>query len=521
MKNKLALLRNVALVAAAGYVEAAVGLLAGVLIARTLGPSDYGHYAFAIWLCGVLIMAGNHALPMTSIKFVAEARGSGREDVAAALVQRLRRLQTASSMLVLGIFAVVMLLAPLSDWRAQLPAMLGIAVVAVWARASFWMFGAIGKGFEAFVPENLALALTALANLILVSLLAWRGASVEIFFGLYALLGLVSTVLVRWLLRRSRVVPAVSGTIPAELSRRLRRHLLLTGVLMLITVATYRAVEMSLLKIHSTAEAVGYFAIAGALTKGAVDLLGGGMSAVLLPAMSRRFGSGGSTGLAGMLSESSRLYWFIGMMIAGLGLSVSEGLVRLLYGSRYDGAIPVLMWQLLVAGLVMVNGATAAVLTASDRQLDRIRISACTLTVNLALGLTLIPRFGLDGAIASTTLSQLFETVLSSWFARRRTRVRYQWGVMLRLLLAAAIAGALSMGLLKALHSPLAFIAAAVVFLAVYLLLSVLLRTWRRAEFEIVANLLSRLGHRGARLGDGVLRLGRYALPDEPPHDDV
>ena len=74
MKAKIALLRNVAWVAMAGYIEAAVGLLAGVLIARTLGPTDYGHYAFAIWLCGVLIMAGNHGLPTSSIKFIAEAR---------------------------------------------------------------------------------------------------------------------------------------------------------------------------------------------------------------------------------------------------------------------------------------------------------------------------------------------------------------------------------------------------------------------------------------------------------------
>ena len=66
MKEKIALLRNVALVAMASYVESAVGLLAGVLIARTLGPTDYGHYAFGIWLCGALIMAGNNALPTSS-----------------------------------------------------------------------------------------------------------------------------------------------------------------------------------------------------------------------------------------------------------------------------------------------------------------------------------------------------------------------------------------------------------------------------------------------------------------------
>lgn len=514
VKNKIDLLRNVALVAAAGYVEAAVGLLAGVFIARTLGPTDYGHYAFAVWLCGVLIMGGNHALPTTSIKFVAEARGAGRLDVAAALAQRLSRLQTASSLLVLSIFAVVMLLAPLADWRDSLPLMLCTAVVAVWARASFWMRGAIGKGFELFVPENLALALTALLNLVLVSALAWRGASVEHFFILYALLGLVSTALVRWLLRRSEAIPAVSGAIPDETQRRLRRHLVLTGIVMLIVLATNRAVEMTLLKIYTTPEVVGYFAIAGALTKGAVDLLGGGMSAVLLPSMSRRFGSGGASALGGMLSEATRLYWFIGLFIAGLGLTVSDDLVHLLYGSRYDGAIPVLLWQLAVAGLLMVNGASAAVLTASDRQLDRIRVLVCALVVNLAFGLWLIPRFGLNGAIASMALTQLCETAFAWWYARRRTRVIYPFGAMARLAVAAFIAGALSLLLTHALHAALGFLVGATVFIGIYLLLSVLLRTWRAGEFELAAELLGRLGSVGGRLSKRVLGLKRYALPD-------
>lgn len=513
MKDKIALLRNVALVAMASYVESAVGLLAGVLIARTLGPVDYGHYAFGIWMCGALIMAGNNALPMSAIKFLAEARGASREDLAAALVRRFLRLQLVSSGLLLAIFGVVMAIRPVADWADQLPLMLGIAVVAVWSRAGFWMRGAITKGYELFVPENVALAVTALANLVLVVVLAWKGASVAEFFALYAVLGIVSNVLVRHMMRQRGVAPGLA-TIPDDLDRRLRKHLVLTGIMMLLVVATNKAVEMTLLKIHTSPETVGYFAIAGALTKGAVELLAGGMAAVLLPAMARRFGQAGAHSLGRMLAESARLYWFVGMAIAGLGLTVSEGLVHLLYGERYEGAIPALMWHLVISGLLVVNGAAAAVLTASDRQMDRIRVIVCALIVNLIAGFLLIPRFGLNGAIASFAITQLCDSGLAWWYAHRRTKVQLPFGPMARITAAGLIATGLGYLVAEALHLKLAFLGGAVVFLGTYLPLTVLFRTWRAGDFEVIANVVGRLPRVGAGLSPRVLALRRHAMAE-------
>lgn len=513
MKDKIDLLRNVALVAMASYIESAVGLLAGVLIARTLGPTDYGHYAFGIWMCGALIMAGNNALPTSSIKFLAEARGAGREDVAAALVRRFLRLQLISSGLVLGVFAVVMAFRPVADWADHLPLMLGIAVVAVWSRAGFWMRGAISKGYELFVPENLSLAVTAIANLVLVVTLAWKGASVAEFFGAYAVLGLLSNILVRYMIRRRGVGPG-PAPIPDDIDRRLRKHLLLTGVMMLLVVATNKAVEMTLLKAYTSAETVGYFAIAGALTKGAVEILAGGMAAVLLPAMARRFGQSGAHSLGRMLAESARMYWFVGMAIAGLGLTVSEGLVHLLYGQRYEGAIPALMWHLVISGLVVVNGAAAAVLTASDRQMDRIRVILCALIANLIAGFLLIPRYGLNGAIASFAITQLCDSTLAWWYARRRTKVELPFGPMARLTAAGLIATGLGYLVADELHLKLAFIGGAVVFLGTYLPLTVLFRTWRAGDFEVIATVIARLPGVGAALSPRMLALRRFAIAE-------
>ena len=38
-------------------------MLASVLIARSLGPQDYGRYAYVIWLTGIMIMVMNDLAP--------------------------------------------------------------------------------------------------------------------------------------------------------------------------------------------------------------------------------------------------------------------------------------------------------------------------------------------------------------------------------------------------------------------------------------------------------------------------
>lgn len=507
-------LRNVAMVSIAGYLEAGIGLFVGVVIARSLGPYDFGHYAFAVWLCGWLIMASNNALTTSSIKFLAEARGSGRLDVAAALAQRLRRLQIASSSTVLGLFGMVVLFWQPAEWHEGIEYTLPLAVIAVWARSGFWAMGAIGKGYERFEPENIALAITALLNLALILALWILGGTMVQFFAVYALTGLCSNLLVRIGLRRCGVRPA-AGPIPAETSRRFVRHVALTAGVIVLGLMSQRTVEMLLLKAYASTAVVGYFAIASTLTKGAVDLLAGGMAAVLLPAMSRAFGSGGRDSLSTMLAEATRLYWVIGLAIAGGGITVAEGAIHLLYGNRFEAAIPALMWNLVLAGMLVTHGAVAAVLTAGDRQADRIGVGLVTVMVNIGAGFALIPKFGLNGAIGSLAITQCTGFVFAWWFARRRIQTRLPLNLMARSLAAATVAAAVGTAISELVHLKLAFVVGAAAFLATYLVLLVLFRAARRSDYELVAGLLRRLGSHGRRGAELIDHLNkRHASAD-------
>jgi O-antigen/teichoic acid export membrane protein len=66
------------MMAGAAYLSYASGLLSSILVARTLGPHDYGVYAYIIWLAGVSVSIVNHGLPVSAIKFISEVTGSAR-----------------------------------------------------------------------------------------------------------------------------------------------------------------------------------------------------------------------------------------------------------------------------------------------------------------------------------------------------------------------------------------------------------------------------------------------------------
>jgi O-antigen/teichoic acid export membrane protein len=513
MESK-SLIRNVALVGMASTVESALGLMAGVVIARSLGPAEYGHYAFSIWLCGLMLILVNHGLPLTATRFIAQARGSSGNVLAGAVLARLGRIQWIGMAVVLTLFVIEDLIIPVEDWKDAAWTMLAISLVAIGSRADFRMQGAIGKGYERFAPENLVLIIVAPINIALVLALAlWGGGTVH-YFLLFAIMGVVSAFMARFMLRREGIRSA-PGPIPAEFDERLRRNLLLNGLLVMMFAFANKTVEMTLLKHYTDTTTVAYFAIAASLTKGAVDLLAGGMSAVLLPSMAKKFGQGGMEAMGRMVSESSRLYWMIGLVIAGFGVAITDPAIHLLYGNKYEGAIPALTCMLVVAGLLVMNGATSAALNAGDKQKERIYVSSVALALNLVLGWLLIPRLGLLGALISFSCTQLFEATVSAWRVRQHTKVSLPLGAMTRATVGAAAAAFLARWVALQLPPAAGLAAGIVIFLIVYTSLTVLLRTWRAAEFEAIANLFTNRGRMGQRIADRIHSLkSRYNLSD-------
>lgn len=197
MEEKRKILRNAAISSLGIYTEYVLGLIVSIWIARSLGPTEFGHYAFIIWLCGWLMLASNHALPTSAIKFIAEARGSGGEELAHSVGHHMLQLQIMSSAIIVALFLVGVTIDSPDDWKGSVAIIAVLVAVAVYSKAGYTMLSSIAKGYEQFRPAAVSAFISGLVNVTLVGAWSLAHGTVRGYTAIFAVLGLVLNASVR------------------------------------------------------------------------------------------------------------------------------------------------------------------------------------------------------------------------------------------------------------------------------------------------------------------------------------
>ena len=86
-------LRNTLFSTVGIYTEFFLGMLTSILIARHLGPHDFGSYSLIIWLVAIGVAVTNSGTAGAAIRFIAELRGGGNAQLIEPLLDYLRRAQ--------------------------------------------------------------------------------------------------------------------------------------------------------------------------------------------------------------------------------------------------------------------------------------------------------------------------------------------------------------------------------------------------------------------------------------------
>jgi O-antigen/teichoic acid export membrane protein len=497
--RRMAVLRSITIVSVSTYIEYALGLVVSVWIARALGPADFGRYAFTVWLCGWLIVCSNHALTTSSTKFIAEADGAGATDVASHIAHRLDGVQHLSSFIVIALFVLLTCVIQPTEWHQFLLPVTVLVIIAVVAKANYGMLVAIEKGQEHFEPEAIATVLGGVVGIALVIAATLAHAGLLAFVALFAIASLTLNLINR-VCYRVYCRPFAAGPIPAQTSLRLNRHLRLTAALVLLGSFKAGTIEVFLLNTFASSTAVGFFAIASTLTRGAVQLFSVGLTSTLLPYMAKSYGERGQEHAAHFLAEATRFYWAVGIAIAGLGLVTTPQIVTLMYGNRYVEAIPAIEAFLVLAGLLLIGNGISAFQTVVDRQADRVRVTLIALVANALLGIVLVPTFGLAGAVMTYAGTRITELGIAIYYLRRATTGGLPVAPMARLFVVGTLATVLAWLVTAVLPGHYGFVAGGIVFVAIYVPASVLVRYWNAEDFRLMAMIANRLGPPGRML---------------------
>jgi len=484
---------NNALIATAGtYGETVLALVASAIIARSLGPSDFGIYTYVIFVSGWMIRLSNISLPTTVIRFVAESRGNGKLDVSERVAGILLRRQTINSVVVCLAFLALMQFYVPEVLTGQSGLVFIAICVAVFFKARYVFFVSIAKGYERFDVESIALIAVGVLTILMSALVALLQPNLSNFVIVY--MGSSYFLLsVTWILLKRSAIGYYYGKVDSNYLKRIHSYRRQAVLLGLVALLGGHMIEMFLLGQYATTAQVGYFGLSIALTRGLRELCTAGLTTILMPRMAHAFGASDMRGVQRIFLESTRYYIFFGI---GLGLSgyvIAEPLIRIIYGNEFLEATWVLSSLLLISGYGMAVAAVGAYLSTTDRQDLRVKFSVSVLIVQILLAVTLVPAYGLLGAVLSSAISGLFGAVLGFQWVVRHLGATIPYRVYLKLLFSGLLALGVAMLIAKATEYLLLDILAAIIFAVVYLVVSIKAGCWGKADLDLVKHLIGLL----------------------------
>ncbi|WP_458071079.1 oligosaccharide flippase family protein [Rhodanobacter sp. BL-MT-08] len=482
MKNDNRTLRNVLFSSIGTYTEYFLGMFAAIIIARHLGPTFYGHYGLFIWFAAVGVVLTNSGITTGVIKFVAELRGAGSEELIVPLLAHFRRVQRWHLLLVLGAGLLLFLVAA-KRYAADLNFLEFVLLMfAVGMRAPYMFNIAIAKGFEAFNATAKVALIAAPLNLLMVFAAMLLHAPITWFLMVYAtssaLFFLASRFHVRRLLRR---LPP-SGHLQDHLIQRMRRHLRIVSVTIIVSFLIASDVEILFLNIYATPKSAGYFKVAYQLATGIMLLVPGVFGALLLPMMAKALSQG--RGVAGRRFVDATSYLLLlAAPVVGFGVTFSGSVIGLLYGGIYAAAAPVFAWCLFAGAVSTVTQGASSLLVSADRQHTILIMTIFFGVLKFALDLTLIRAFGLQGAVTAIVTETVVSSVSYLIIGMRVSGVHLTWSRLSRIVLAAAAAALLASSIGRLHWSPVPTLLFGGLTLTVsYLLLTLLLGCWSTTD---------------------------------------
>ncbi len=510
MNHKLSVISGAALSTAGNVIEYALGMLISVVIARSLGPDSFGSFSYAVWLAGTLIFFANHGIPVTTIRFTADACGRENYTEARLIGKHLSKLQWLSLVVTVGILLALLAGYLRNYWGNSTIVVVVLIAIAVVAKSRFMFLTSVALGYQRFRTTAAAPSIAAFTYLLLTGIVYLFSPSLEFYLGSYAG-GMVAGFLFLFLALRMYTSNSfsVSPDLNQENKSEINKQLYLTSVLAMLTLLANRTVETFLLGFFGSAKDIGFFAIAGTLTKGAVDILSSGMQSILMPVLAHRSATRTAAQVSPMFNAAMRYYWFAGLIIACCGYFLAEPAILIIYGRNYAPTIVPLQLTIVGAGLAIFGSVLGALLTTQNRQNFRVRIAAWSLAINLLLGLLLVPTFGLLGASLVFFITRIGSSLIALVYFTRAATINIQYTPLIRMLAAWSLS--LGIGFVPYLFIDTAWTGFVSIALALILgpTFSILFKCWHQSDFELVSTIVEKLLPNSQHIAKSIVKKGQ------------
>jgi O-antigen/teichoic acid export membrane protein len=403
---------------------AGTGLAFGlqVLLARLLGVGPYGDYIYAFSVVTFLSGLLKLGLDATTVRFLSTYRASGKWGLIRGFLRRTLQLQTASALAgTLLMLLVVWLLGGRLDLDLKHTLLLSALVLPALtlqflaeARLRALSRVALGRIPQEIIQPILVGALVAGA------LLLTRG-EVDAPTAMTAtLLAVSSAVALGFVLFRAFVPREVLAAAPEYQTR----HWTKTAVQLSLVASGFvvlAQIDVLLSGYYLGTAQAGTYSVASRISR----LVPFGLTAVNLaisPMISRLWEEQRHSELQRIVTLAAA-----GIILTTLPVSLvcaifAEPLLSL-FGDDFAGARGALIVLVLGRTFGAFSGPTSLLLTMTGRQMLVVKVLGVSAAIDIALHVVLLPRFGIMGAAAATTITLVVWNVILTWFVFRRMRL--------------------------------------------------------------------------------------------------
>jgi O-antigen/teichoic acid export membrane protein len=428
----------------------------GILLARFLGPTDYGLYSFLIWFLYFAALFVNLGLGNMVIRYIAEALGKKNIELVKSLVRISLWLRVGASILIaLIIIVFVRFWAKLFGYPGS-EALFIILSLGILPHVLNFLLTSIFNGFQKFeYSAYLMLATNPLRALGIVIVYIMGLGVKEILFA--SISSWVLGVFIGLFLMR-RLVPLKDIiTVPRlnpELKSSLKYSMIMTGILIMGYFQTQRA-EIFFLGIYHPGEQVGFYTIAFLLATSSIGLILMVFSEVLVPAVSEQFGRGDMERVRAIYLASARYLMMVGIPLALGGIALASPIITLVYGAEYTPVIPLLQILLIPFAFLAIANAATGVIYGMNQPSFILKVGVFLVIMSIGFDLWLIPKYSSIGAAIGSSVPRLIAPIIYIYFASRKCQTSWPIRDTLRITFSAILMGVIIYVLHLQIKSPL------------------------------------------------------------------
>ena len=402
-----------------------LGFVLTIILARTLGPEQYGIYGFTLALVSLIAIPAQMGLPNLVVRETAKARVNEDWALMRGIWLWATRYIAVSSLLLFSLvgLGLVVFGYRMSDHRLEA---LIIAMPLIPLVALGNVRGAALRGLRRVVlgqlPEKVIRTVTLIAlSLVFLWSVGKDGFNASNALVLYVAAAAVAFVTGAWMLRQAKPLAVRQKSSVRFMASEWRRAVVPLALISGLQLLNSSADILLLGLLRSDAE-VGIYRVAVQLANLVIFGLGA-INMVLHPHIAALHSEGKREELQRLTVLSARVIFVLALPPVLIFLFFGGWLITTIFGESYAPASMALgilaVGQLVNAGM----GSVGALLNMTGHERDTARGMFAAFAVNIVLNLLLIPQFGIEGAATATAVAFVLWNVILWRLVWKRLRI--------------------------------------------------------------------------------------------------